>query len=73
MSTFLKTPEAASALGLSRRTLEAWRLSGGGPVFRKFGRSVRYNVTDLEQFADERKRSSTSQPAGGVRHDSARA
>jgi len=58
--TYLTSTEAADHLGLSRRTLEAWRVSGGGPCFRKFGRSVRYHLEDLERFSDQRRRIRTS-------------
>jgi len=34
--------EAADSLGLSRRTLEGWRVSGGGPEFVRFGRRILY-------------------------------
>lgn len=48
----LTTGEAAERLGLSRRTLEAWRLTGAGPVFVKLGRvAVRYRTEDLAEFA----------------------
>jgi excisionase family DNA binding protein len=38
----LKPDEAAEYLGLGHSTLAKLRVSGGGPAFRKFGRSVRY-------------------------------
>jgi hypothetical protein len=42
-------------LGLaSRRTLQAWRLLGRGPRYLKVHRSVRYRVTDIEQFLTAR-------------------
>lgn len=38
-------------LGLaSQRTLQAWRLLGHGPRYIKVRRSVRYRVTDIEQW-----------------------
>lgn len=47
----LTTAQAAAYLGLSPRTLEEWRLRGGGPVFRKLGRrTVRYAHSDLADF-----------------------
>ena len=45
---------------VSARTLQRWRLEGGGPVFVKLGRLVRYRQSDLEHFLDERARTSTS-------------
>lgn len=44
------TPQAADALGVSRRTLETWRFTGTGPTFVKVGRAVRYRPEDLEAF-----------------------
>jgi excisionase family DNA binding protein len=56
----LKPNEAAEFLGLGHSTLAKLRVSGGGPAFRKFGRSVRYSREDLQRWADERSRRSTS-------------
>lgn len=36
----LTTRQAAEVLGVSPRTLEDWRLRGGGPVYRKVGRRL---------------------------------
>lgn len=58
--TCVTTKEAAQILGLSPATLEVWRCHGGGPVFVKMGRAVRYRYTDLEAFQDDRIRKSTS-------------
>ena len=57
---YLKTGEAAELLGLSRRTLDRYRVTGAGPAFHKFGNSVRYRRTDIEAWADERRQTSTS-------------
>ncbi len=51
---------AATLIGVSPRTLQKWRVEGGGPVFIKIGRSVRYAVEDLEAFLMHRRRRSTS-------------
>ena len=59
-SSYMSTREAAAFLGLSPRTLDRYRVSGEGPVFHKFGSSVRYGRTDLESWAQARRRSSTS-------------
>lgn len=55
--------EAADRLGLSPRTLQAWRVSGGGPVYRKIGRRVAYAVSDLAAFVEAGARSHTSEGA----------
>lgn len=50
-TALLSTDKAAEWLGLSPRTLEDWRLRGGGPLFCKLGRrAVRYRIEDLETF-----------------------
>lgn len=48
----VSTKQAAKLLSVSHRTLEDWRLSGQGPPFRKWGRLVRYHVSDLRLFAE---------------------
>ena len=60
---YLDTPEAADFIGMSRFTLEAWRVRGGGPRYRKFGKAVRYWRPDLEEFAQACARTSTSAAA----------
>jgi len=52
--------QAAETLGLSMRTLQAWRYQGEGPVFVKVGRAVRYDPTDLNAWIAGRRRRSTS-------------
>jgi excisionase family DNA binding protein len=62
MTDLLTTHEAASYLRLSPRTLENWRVRGGGPRFHKFGDRVLYAQDDLEQWQTARERTSTSDP-----------
>jgi excisionase family DNA binding protein len=57
----LTTEPAAAYLGLKRSTLEAWRCRGGGPVFLKLGKAVRYRQSDLDKFLEGQARTSTSQ------------
>ncbi len=64
--SYLTTQQAAVFLGVSARTLEKWRLLGRGPAYRKLGgRLVRYAIDDLEEFAGDRRRS-TSDPGRGT-------
>lgn len=60
VNDFLNTQQAADKLGMKPCTLEAWRVRGGGPRFRKFGKAVRYHRADLDRFAEERTYTSTS-------------
>lgn len=57
---YMGTREAATFLGLSPRTLDRYRVTGQGPAFHKFGTRVRYARADLEDWAAERRRTSTS-------------
>ncbi|HET7321428.1 MAG TPA: helix-turn-helix domain-containing protein [Longimicrobiaceae bacterium] len=59
----LNENEAAKMLGFKPRTLQEWRLRGGGPAFvRVSSRCVRYRPEDLEAWAEARVRTSTSDP-----------
>jgi excisionase family DNA binding protein len=65
MSNLMLTQiEAAQLLRVSVRTLERYRVAGGGPVFCKCGRLVRYRQSDLDAWINGRVRRSTSD--GGV-------
>jgi predicted DNA-binding transcriptional regulator AlpA len=47
---FISEVELAENYGIPRKTLQKWRLFGNGPVFRKFGTSVRYDVAEIENW-----------------------
>lgn len=60
----LRTPEAAQYVGLSASTLEKFRLTGNGPIYRKAGlKIVVYRVEDLDEWLNSNRRRSTSDPA----------
>jgi len=46
----LTQKECAELLRLSERTLERWRVIGGGPAFCKFGKRVLYPRADLDRW-----------------------
>ena len=61
---YLRTPEAARYLGVGQSTLERKRVDGTGPRFRTLGaKIVTYAVADLDAWASESIRSSTSEAA----------
>ena len=62
---YLTTVEAARYVGLSHRTLKRYRVTGEGPVFHRFGGRVRYRRDDLDDWAAQRRRVSTSDPGPG--------
>lgn len=55
----LRTKQAAEYLDLRPVTLEAWRVRGGGPVFIKLGKAVRYRREDLDAYIESRTRKNT--------------
>ena len=60
----MSTPEAATYLGLSARTLEKLRISGGGPEYLKPNRRVVYDRDVLDEWLAGKRRRSTSDPGG---------
>jgi predicted DNA-binding transcriptional regulator AlpA len=71
MEELLTTRAAAGILKMSHRTLESFRLRGGGPRYVRLSRrAVRYHPADLDAWIEESRRSSTSdagQNQGGPR------
>lgn len=57
----LRQAEAAEWLGLSARTLEKHRCCGTGPVYRKIGGRVVYAMEDLQAWAEQGSRTSTTE------------
>lgn len=57
---FVDTEAAARYLALEAHTLECYRSLGGGPIFHKFGRYVRYAVDDLDVWATSCRRVTTA-------------
>ena len=57
---FVDTEAAARYLALSPHPLECYRSLGGGPPFYKFGKFVRYAVSDLEAWAGKRRQERTT-------------
>jgi predicted DNA-binding transcriptional regulator AlpA len=60
----LRAPAAAQYLGIGKSTLDKLRMTGRGPVYSKLGgKTVVYDVADLDAFAMARRRRSTSEAA----------
>ncbi len=65
---FVGTPTVSDCLGVSEKTLEAWRREGKGPRFVKIGRFIRYPLSGLVGFVEGRTFTTTRQAKhGGVR------
>ncbi len=59
----LSRGEVQSIFGISQRFLEVAAVKGGGPVYHKIGRNVRYRVADLRQWIEAQRVHSTSEGA----------
>lgn len=55
----------AEYLGVKRKTVQNWRLVGGGPKFIRVGRSIRYRFEDIQAWLALREASSTSEYIDG--------
>lgn len=61
-SVLITELEAAKLLSVSARSLQNWRVRGGGPQFIKMGgRIVRYRHRDISDWIDSQARNNTSQ------------
>src|SRR5262245_59233114 len=58
----LPPTEAAAYLHVSPRTLEKWRMHGGGPRYPKLVDRLVYTQQDLDAWVAEQTRTSTSDP-----------
>lgn len=61
-SGLLREAEAARRIGVSVRTLQAWRQRGGGPRYVKISsRAIRYRPSDLDLWIEDRICKSTAE------------
>lgn len=49
---YLNIDEAAGFIGVSRQTLDKWRMDASGPAVHRVGRRVLYSIADLRAFMD---------------------
>ncbi len=59
--SLLTETQAAELLAIKTKTLQAWRVRGGGPRYVKMGRCVRYRLADLEEYIRQRTMAHTAQ------------
>ena len=53
---YLSIKQAAEFIGVSRQTIDLWRMNAEGPAVHRIGARVLYSVADLRAFmADQRK------------------
>ncbi|WP_366145151.1 helix-turn-helix domain-containing protein [Maricaulis sp.] len=61
----LSPSQTAVRLCVSPSTLAKWRVTGAGPTFTKVGARVFYDQSDLFDWLEQNKRSSTSSGSRG--------
>ncbi|EAQ28642.1 hypothetical protein NAP1_13623 [Erythrobacter sp. NAP1] len=49
---YLNIEEAADFIGVSRQTLDRWRMEATGPAVHRVGRRVLYSLADLRAFME---------------------
>lgn len=70
LDRLLTVEQAAAFLNLRPRTLNKWRVIGGGPAYIAISnRAIRYRRRELVAWANERWRRSTSDAGKGASHD----
>ena len=55
----------AEILGLSTRTLQAWRSPGAAPLYVRAGRAIRYRHRDLLTWVETNTTANKPNPVGG--------
>lgn len=63
-TNLLNTFQVAQLLNCTERKLESDRIKGGGISYIKIGKSVRYDMRDIENYIQANTVNSTSQPRG---------
>src|SRR5262249_53708275 len=62
LKRYLRTAEAAAYIGSTKSTMEKRRLAGDGPPFIRIGRTICYDVMDLDRYCEANRYRSTSDP-----------
>ncbi|MEE9428268.1 MAG: helix-turn-helix domain-containing protein [Paracoccaceae bacterium] len=52
---YLNIKQAAEFIGVSRQTLDLWRMNAEGPAVHRVGTRVLYAVADLRAFMAEKR------------------
>ncbi|WP_162933081.1 AlpA family transcriptional regulator [Roseovarius sp. EL26] len=55
---YLNIKQAASFIGVSRQTLDLWRMNAKGPAVHRVGTRVLYSIADLRTFMAENRQES---------------
>lgn len=52
---YLNIKQAAEFIGVSRQTLDLWRMNAEGPAVHRVGTRVLYSIADLRVYMDEQR------------------
>lgn len=63
MAKWLDSKGLEAHTGIAASTWNKKRVSGDGPPFAKVGGRCLYDIADVEEYLQSRKRRSTSEPA----------
>ena len=55
---YLNIKQAAEFIGVSRQTLDLWRMNAEGPAVHRVGTRVLYAIVDLRAFMAEKRQES---------------
>lgn len=53
--SYLRVPQAAAHLGVSKSLLDKLRCRGGGPAYAKLGSTIVYQAADLDAWVAARR------------------
>jgi predicted DNA-binding transcriptional regulator AlpA len=62
--TYITESQLSKLTQISVKTLRTWRWRGDGPAFYRLGRSVRYSISDVNEWLQNARRTSTSDLGG---------
>ncbi|CUR58171.1 Phage transcriptional regulator, AlpA [metagenome] len=63
LDPLLSIDELAEYLGVSIKTIYEWRQTGRGPVGIRMGRHLKFAVSDVRAWLDEKRESQPGRPA----------
>ena len=72
VAELLNEHELAAFLRVSPRTLQNWRVTGGGPEFIKLGARVLYSREKITAYLEDRQRVSTSDDGSEANRENGR-
>jgi excisionase family DNA binding protein len=63
LEPLLSVTELAEYLGIPVATIYEWRSNGTGPVGHRFGKHLKFSVTDIQTWVQNQRDHTTGSPA----------